>query len=72
MRGLTRDEAAEPVSRDQFLGREGGQKKLFFPNQQTSRRIDDNLDPVGPNSAESAGNTYVLWLEHRSSWYVIF
>ena len=65
MRDLTRDGTTEPVSRDQTLRREGGQKKLFFPNQQTSRRIDDNLDPVDPNSAESTGNTHVLWLERN-------
>ena len=60
MRELIRDGTTEPVRGNQTLRREGG---LFFPNQQTSRRIDDNLDPVDPNSAESAGNTYVLWLE---------
>ena len=63
MRELIRDGTTEPVKRDQTLRGEGGQRKLIFPSQQTSRRIDDNLDPVDPNSAESTGNTDILWLD---------
>ena len=43
MSRLTRDETAEPVSRDhdQILRREGGQgKTVFFPYQLTKSRID--------------------------------
>ena len=63
MRELIRDGTTEPVRRDQTLRREGGQRNLIFPNEHTSRRIDDNLDPVDLNSAKSTGNTDVLWLD---------
>ena len=38
MSRLTRDETAEPVSRDQILRHERGQGNIFFPVQLTTRR----------------------------------
>ena len=42
MSRLTRDETAEPVSRDQIFRRERGQGDIHFPCQLTMSRIDSH------------------------------
>ena len=49
MSELTRDGTAEPVSRDQILGRERGQGNVNFPSS-TDREQDWQPYPVDPYS----------------------
>ena len=59
MSRLARDGTAEPISRDQILGRQRGQGKYYFPY---SADLEQDWQPclVDPYSAESAGHTYIL------------
>ena len=41
MSRLTRDGTAEPVSRDQIIRHERGQRKIIFPVQLTMSKIDN-------------------------------
>ena len=42
MSGLTRDGTAEPVSREQILRHERGQRKIIFPVQPVTSRIGNH------------------------------
>ena len=63
MSRLTRDRAAEPVSRDQIFRRERGQENKHFPLGSADHEQDWQSYPVYPHSAESddhAYDTYIL------------
>ena len=56
MGGLTRSGTVEPVSGDQILKRERGQRNMYFPCS-ADREQDWQPYPVGPYSAISDDNT---------------
>ena len=58
MSRLTRDETAEPVSRDQILRRERGQGKNHFPCS-AGHEQDWQPCPVDPSLAMCDDNTYI-------------
>ena len=64
MSRLTRDGTAEPVSRDQILGRERGKEIFISLVQLTTSRIWQPY-PIDPYSAICDGHTYMhtLWRE---------
>ena len=55
---MTRNGTAEPVSRDQILGRERGQGKHHFPWLADHGQISQPY-PVDPFFAQSTGHTYI-------------
>ena len=58
MSRLTRDGTAEPVSRDQLLGRERGQGKIHFPCS-ADHEQDWQPYPVDPYLAICDEHTYI-------------
>ena len=58
MSRLTRDGTAEPVSRDQILGRERGQGNIYFPCQ-ADHEQDWQPYLIGSYSAISDDHTYI-------------
>ena len=58
MRRLTRDGTAEPVSRDQILRREHGQRNIHFPCS-ADHEQDWQLYPVDPYSCYICDFTYI-------------
>ena len=59
MSKLTRDGTAEPVPRDQILGRERGQGNIPFPCS-AGQEQDWQAYPVDPYSCYMFDHTYVL------------
>ena len=62
MTRLTRDLAAEPVSRDQILRRERGQGNILFPYS-ANHEQDWQPYPVDPYSAICDDHTYINTLK---------
>ena len=58
MSGLTRDETAEPISRDQILRREQGQGNIHFPCS-ADHEQDWQPYPVYPYSSYMRAHTYI-------------
>ena len=58
MSGLTRDETAKPVSRDQHLRRERGQRNVHFANS-ADHEQDWHPYPVDPYSAICDDHKYI-------------
>ena len=61
MNGLTRDGTVEPVSQDQILGRERGQRNIQFLPCSADYKQDWQPCAVDPYSlAERANDTYIF------------
>ena len=65
---LTRDGTAEPVSRDQILGRKRGQGNIHFPCS-ADHEQDWQPYPVDPYSAIYDDHTYIPgYIDHVTNW----